>query len=95
MLRLEPGSAQYYSNIGVTYMRLGLYHSAEACFNRGTELCEKQGIRARECQARENLQALASYLPSELSAKQRRTTNVVRFSIAVPPAPAAELSSPP
>ena len=80
VLRLAPSNAQYFSNAGVTYMRLGLYHSAEACFNRGAELCKKQGILGARCSSLGNLGALSAYLPDKLSTKERAVQNVARLS---------------
>lgn len=65
-VELAPHNPQYWNNLGVTFMRLQQYHSAEEAFLQGAEMDpENVDVKA-------NMRDLSSYLPDMLPAPEPR-----------------------
>ena len=76
LLKKSPSNSQCLMNLGVTYMRLGLYHLAEVSFNHALSVCkgklDKSGCRKGHLkELKDNLASLSRYLPSRISDAQR------------------------
>ena len=89
LLKKSPTNSQGLMNLGVTYMRLGLYHLAEVSFYHALSVCkgklDKSGCgKGRLKELKHNLASLSRYLPSRISDAQRNVSNIPRL-FAVPP----------